>query len=193
MEIGKKIKEARLKAGLTQDQVSEAIQVSRQTLSNWENGRYYPDIASVIKLSDLYKISLDELLKGEKMKLNQEVNDNVFEQLDGHKDIIIFSFGGNPNGSAIQVGDFGTPYATKLAARMNKYAKKNKLDIKVDIGSYINLDKRGKEADIILLSPELHAQYEEIKNMFSDKKVRLIAMRDFGLLNVESILKQALS
>lgn len=63
MEIGAKLKEARTKEGLTQEEVAEAIQVSRQTISNWENEKSYPDIVSVIKLSDLYNISLDKLLQ----------------------------------------------------------------------------------------------------------------------------------
>lgn len=75
MEIGAKLREARLKEGLTQEYVAEAIQVSRQTISNWENERFYPDIVSVIKLSDLYHISLDQLLKGdEKMMEHLEVS-----------------------------------------------------------------------------------------------------------------------
>ncbi len=65
MEIGKKLKDARIKAELTQESVAEKISVSRQTISNWENEKFYPDIISVIKLSDLYSISLDELLKGD--------------------------------------------------------------------------------------------------------------------------------
>ena len=65
MEIGNKIKEARNGAGLTQNQAAEKIMVSRQTISNWENGKTMPDIVSVIKMSDLYHISLDELLKGD--------------------------------------------------------------------------------------------------------------------------------
>ena len=63
MEIGKKLKAARLHAGYTQENVAEIIQVSRQTISNWENEKSYPDIVSVIRLSDLYKVSLDGLLK----------------------------------------------------------------------------------------------------------------------------------
>lgn len=65
MDIGKKLKAARLSSGLTQEKVSEEIMVSRQTISNWENEKSYPDIVNVIKLSDLYSISLDELLKGD--------------------------------------------------------------------------------------------------------------------------------
>ena len=66
MDIGGKLKAARLAAGMTQEQIAEALGVSRQTVSNWENGRTYPDIVSVVKLSDIYEISLDTLLKEEK-------------------------------------------------------------------------------------------------------------------------------
>ena len=66
MDIGVKIKNARIKANLTQEQAAEAIGVGRQTISNWENEKTYPDIVSVVKMSDLYDISLDRLLKEEK-------------------------------------------------------------------------------------------------------------------------------
>lgn len=65
-DIGTKIKDARTAAQLTQEQVAEALGISRQTVSNWENDRTYPDIGSVVKLSDLYGVSLDHLLKGKK-------------------------------------------------------------------------------------------------------------------------------
>lgn len=65
MEISEKLKEARQKAGMTQDQVAEKIMVSRVTVSHWENGKSLPDIVSLISLSDLYSISLDELVKGD--------------------------------------------------------------------------------------------------------------------------------
>ena len=78
MEIGKKLKNARIEAGLTQDKAAEKINVSRQTISNWENEKSYPDIISVIALSDLYSVSLDELLKGDqKMAEHLEESTNV--------------------------------------------------------------------------------------------------------------------
>ena len=64
MEIGKKLKEARQICGLTQESVAEELNVSRQTISNWETEEFYPDILYVLQLSDLYQVSLDELLKG---------------------------------------------------------------------------------------------------------------------------------
>lgn len=78
MEIGKKLKNARIEAGLTQEKAAEKIDVSRQTISNWENEKSYPDIISVIALSDLYSVSLDELLKGnQKMAEHLEESTNV--------------------------------------------------------------------------------------------------------------------
>lgn len=78
MEIGKKLKIARIEAGLTQEKAAEKIDVSRQTISNWENEKSYPDIISVIALSDLYSVSLDELLKGDqKMAEHLEESTNV--------------------------------------------------------------------------------------------------------------------
>ena len=63
MQIGDKLKQERNEAGYSQEVLAERIGVSRQTVSNWENNRSYPDIGSVLRLSDLYGISLDELLK----------------------------------------------------------------------------------------------------------------------------------
>lgn len=67
MEIGMKLKKARNEKGITQEQAAELLGVSRQTISNWENNKSFPDIVSVIKLSDSYSVSLDHLLKEEKM------------------------------------------------------------------------------------------------------------------------------
>ena len=78
MEIGKKLKEARINSGLTQEQVAEDIKVTRQTISNWENERSYPDIMNVIDLSNLYSLSLDDLLIGDdKMIEHLEENTNI--------------------------------------------------------------------------------------------------------------------
>lgn len=69
MELGQKLKSARIRAGLTQEDVVRQVGVSRQTVSNWENNRSYPDLASALKLSDLYGLSLDEMLKeGESLR-----------------------------------------------------------------------------------------------------------------------------
>lgn len=78
MNIGSKIKKSRTDAKITQEQAAEALGISRQTISNWENEKSYPDIISVIELSSLYCISLDDLLKGDsKMIEHLEESTNV--------------------------------------------------------------------------------------------------------------------
>ena len=94
MEIGKKLKNARVQSGMTQENVAEKINVSRQTISNWENEKSYPDIISVIELSNLYSISLDVLLKGdEKMIEHLEESTNVVKSnANRNKIITILSY-----------------------------------------------------------------------------------------------------
>lgn len=82
MDIGQKLKDTRAKAGLTQEAVAEQIGVSRQTVSNWENNRSYPDITSVLRLSDLYAVSLDELLKEDaNMRKHVEESANLLKTI----------------------------------------------------------------------------------------------------------------
>ena len=75
MRIADKIKNARMQKGYTQEQVAENLLVSRQTISNWENGRSLPDIISIIKMSELYELSLDEMMKGDKALLKKVERD----------------------------------------------------------------------------------------------------------------------
>lgn len=79
MRIGDQLKKARKDKNMTQEEVAEKIFVSRQSISNWENNKTYPDIGNVIALSDLYEISLDELLKG---------SDNFMKHLEESTDIV---------------------------------------------------------------------------------------------------------
>ena len=74
MKIGVKLKEARLQAGLTQENVAEEIQVTRQTISNWENERSYPDVHNLIMLCDIYSVSLNTLMKGDIEIMKKELS-----------------------------------------------------------------------------------------------------------------------
>ena len=65
MNIGEQINNLRKQHGLSQDDLQILFNVSRQTISNWENGKSYPDLEMIIKVSDYFKISIDELLKND--------------------------------------------------------------------------------------------------------------------------------
>lgn len=54
-----------MKKGWTQDELAEKLFVSRQSVSKWEKGLNYPSIETLLKISDLFDISLDELLKSD--------------------------------------------------------------------------------------------------------------------------------
>ena len=65
MKFGKQIKKLRQEAQLSQEELAERIYVSRQTISNWENDKSYPDVNSLVLLSEIFQISLDNLIKGD--------------------------------------------------------------------------------------------------------------------------------
>ena len=82
MNIGEKIRNAREEMNLTQTQAAESLMVSRQTISSWENGKSLPDILSVIRMSKLYKMSLDELLKGDKAMMEKFEKDAEIQKVE---------------------------------------------------------------------------------------------------------------
>ena len=65
MELGKQIKIHRQEARMTQEELADRVYVSRQTVSNWENDKSYPDVNSLVLLSEVFQISLDKLIKGD--------------------------------------------------------------------------------------------------------------------------------
>ena len=76
MELGKRIKELRKTLGWNQDDLAEKMFVSRQTISSWENDKSYPDIQSLLLLSNLFDVSLDQLVKGDVEKMQRIINED---------------------------------------------------------------------------------------------------------------------
>ena len=65
MELGNQIKKHRQKTQLSQEELADRVYVSRQTISNWENDKSYPDVNSLVLLSEIFQVSLDTLVKGD--------------------------------------------------------------------------------------------------------------------------------
>lgn len=63
--LSEKLKELRSEAGLTQEQAAEKLNVTRSAVARWESGKGIPDISNLIAISEVYHISLDELIKGD--------------------------------------------------------------------------------------------------------------------------------
>jgi len=75
VKIGEKIKEARMSKGMTQEDVSKILHVSRSTISSWEVNRTYPDLDLLVALSDLYDISLDVILREDTQMVKKIVHE----------------------------------------------------------------------------------------------------------------------
>jgi len=67
MEFGEKLQELRKGKGLTQEELAEALFVSRTAVSKWETGRGYPNLDSLKEIANFFSVTLDELLSGEKL------------------------------------------------------------------------------------------------------------------------------
>ncbi|MBQ3602023.1 MAG: helix-turn-helix transcriptional regulator [Lachnospiraceae bacterium] len=89
MELSKQIKKYRKEANLSQEELADKVFVSRQTISNWENDKNYPDIKSLVLMSEVFHVSLDNLIKGDLEKMKKEID--AQEYVKFQKDSTIFS------------------------------------------------------------------------------------------------------
>jgi len=80
MEIGNQIKKYRNELSLSQEELADKIFVTRQTISNWENEKNYPDIKSLVMLSSLFGISLDSLVKGDLEEMKKQIKESDIQE-----------------------------------------------------------------------------------------------------------------
>ena len=73
--LGERLKESRVNKGYSQGDVAVHLNISRQSISKWENGNSYPDLDNLVKLSTYYEVSIDELLK-ENQELKNKIEKN---------------------------------------------------------------------------------------------------------------------
>lgn len=82
MELGRQIKRYRTDLGLSQDGLAREIHVSRQTISNWENDKSYPDVDSLLRLSQLFQVSLDSLIKGDLEEIKARIQPEDIQRFE---------------------------------------------------------------------------------------------------------------
>lgn len=90
MELGKQIKKYRQENELSQEELANRIYVSRQTISNWENDKNYPDVNSLLLLSEVFQISLDELIKGDIDRMKEIINKEEVSKFKHYSKIYTF-------------------------------------------------------------------------------------------------------
>lgn len=71
MEFGNKLKKLRMDEGMSQEELSRELSVSRQAVYKWENNRGYPDIDNLIRISDIFNVTIDELIRNDKDMKNK--------------------------------------------------------------------------------------------------------------------------
>ena len=81
MELGKQIRMYRQEAQLSQEELADRVYVSRQTISNWENDKSYPDVNSLVLLSEVFHISLDKLIKGDIDVMKEAIEKEEVEKM----------------------------------------------------------------------------------------------------------------
>ena len=79
MQLGQAIAQIRKERGLTQEAFAKMYNVTRQTVSNWENEKSYPDLSTLVKISDEFNVSLDVLLKGD-FRMVKDIDKKIKKQ-----------------------------------------------------------------------------------------------------------------
>ena len=92
MEIGKQIKKYRSELSLSQEEFADKIFVTRQTVSNWENDKSYPDINSLVLMSNVFGVSLDNLIKGDVDEMNEKIKTEDIESLNKENNWLTAAF-----------------------------------------------------------------------------------------------------
>ena len=82
MNVGTRIKKHREKQNISQDELALKIFVSRQTISNWETSKSYPDIKSLTMLSNIFHVTLDDFIKGDIEEMKKIVSKEKIEKFN---------------------------------------------------------------------------------------------------------------
>ena len=92
MELSSQIKKYRTELGLSQEELAEKVYVTRQTVSNWETGKSYPDIHSLLLLGALFDLSLDQLIKGDLETMKEIINEQEVKKFNRYSTILSVLF-----------------------------------------------------------------------------------------------------
>ena len=92
MELSSQIKKYRTELGLSQEELAEKVYVTRQTGSNWETGKSYPDIHSLLLLGTLSDLSLDQLIKGDLETMKEIINEQEVKKFNRYSTILSVLF-----------------------------------------------------------------------------------------------------
>jgi len=189
MELGKQIKKYRQEAGLSQEELANRIYVSRQTISNWENDKSYPDVNSLVLLSEIFQISLDKLIKGDIDIMKEVINKEEVTKLNRYATIytvLLVATIVSAVPFAMWLGvwallPWGILFATALyfALKIEKIKKDNNVQTYKEIVAF----SEGKRLDEIQKQREIGKRpYQKILMVICSAAISAVACLLIGLL-----------
>lgn len=92
MELSAQIKKYRTERNMSQEELAQKVYVTRQTISNWENEKSYPDIHSLLLLGSLFDVSLDQLIKGDIETMKEIINEQEVRKFNHYGNIFSIHF-----------------------------------------------------------------------------------------------------
>ena len=189
MELGKHIKNYRQEANLSQEELAERVYVSRQTISNWENDKSYPDVHSLVLLSEIFQISLDKLIKGDIEKMREEIKKEEVTKLNRYGMILTVLFVVMLVSAAplvMWLGNWGfIPWGIIFSVTMYFALKVEKVKKDNDIQTYkeIVAFAEGKRLDEIQKQREIAKRpYQKILLVLGSALVAVVVCVIIGLL-----------
>lgn len=190
MNFSEKLREIRRKEGLSQEQLAEKIGVSRQAITKWETGKGLPDVENMVIIAEIFKTTLDELLRDSAARQESErsvfVSETIYD-IDCEKcfDIHI----GNAAAMTLSSGtdeklhirlssetleNLGTMFKIKLDER------KNKLDVDCLNRNKLSRYEAEDSLQIEIILPDRYSDHCEI-----EASVKLLVIRDLHLRRLE--------
>ena len=171
MELGQRLKDCRARSGMTQEELADKLYVSRQTISSWENDKSYPDIHSLLSISNLFDLSLDILVKGDIEIMKEQVEETKIRRFQRDSNIfsvLIIACIATPLPLYKWIGIPGLIVWTIMAGAMIYYA--------------LRVEKIKKEEDI-------HTYKEIVAFMNGEKLDGIEKAREEGKRNYQNVVK----
>lgn len=130
MTIGEQIQNLRIQKGLTQERLAEMLDVSRQAVSKWETGMTVPDIEILLKLSEIYGISINDILKADLTKINFQKNIVFPNEEKSPKNIFVIGCG--------RWGTFIAWYLDKIGHHVSLFGRESSANMQQLLNSRSN-------------------------------------------------------
>lgn len=189
MKIGAQIKKFRTGMNLSQEELAERLYVSRQTISNWENGKSYPDIHSLLLLSTLFQVSLDELVKGDIEMMEEEIKETEIKKLRAYSKVLtglIAAMVLSAVPLSVWLGVYGMVFWGVLAGvtvfvcfKVEQVKKDNKIHTYKEIVAFMN----GKRLDEMQQQQELGKRpYQRVLLALASALIALVVCLALGWL-----------